>query len=102
MLFQRGERIAEELAQKTFEEAGPSLGCVREILDMMDPLEARGYLSTRARRLLRDRLDEALADAAWPRRLDREILDAACKRLVSLVVRSGGVEAGRRSLAKAA
>jgi len=101
-MFPLAERIAEELAQKTFQEAGPSLGCVQEVLDMMDPLEARGYLATRARRLLRDRLDEALADAAWPRRLDREILDAASKRLVGLAIRSGGLETGRQSLAKAA
>ena len=59
-MFPRGERIAEELARRTFEETGPSLGCVREILDMMDPLEARSYLATRARRLLRDRLEATL------------------------------------------
>jgi len=88
-MFARGERIADELARKTFEEAGPSLGAVREILDMMDPLEARGYLATRARRLLRDRLDEALSDAAWPRRLDQEILESACRQLVGMAMRAG-------------
>ena len=101
-MFARGERIADDLAQRTFEEAGPSLGAVRQILDMMDPLEARGYLATRARRLLRDRLDEALCNAAWPRRLDQEILDTACRRLVAMAIRAGAVEREGSPLAKAA
>lgn len=82
----REERIAEALARRTFQDAGPRLGAAAEVLRAMGIEESRAFLSARARRLLRVRLDEVLAEEAWPKSLEDGILRVACRRLVEMAI----------------
>lgn len=102
---EREERIAESLANKTFEDVGPRLGASAEVLRAMGTDEARAFLSARARRLLRIRLDEVLTEEAWPKSLEGGILKAACRRLVERVIAAdapSAVEAASNSRLRAA
>jgi len=83
---EREERIAESLARRTFGDAGPRLGASIEVLGVMGPEESKAYLSARARMLLRVRLDEVLAEEAWPKSLEDGILRVACRRLVEMAL----------------
>ena len=83
---EREERIAESLARRTFAHAGPRLGAAVEVLRAMGGDEAKAFLSARARRLLRVRLDEVLAEEAWPKSLEDGILRVACRRLVEMAI----------------